>query len=264
MNDAQKLDNAICCATRIYHQHYARAAAVFLAGSFVRHEATESSDLDLVVIFDSLDSAFRESRVFEDLPVEVFVHDMETLRYFFYEFDRERAVPSLANMVNEGIEVTDNTNCARIAKDLARTLLREGPQKWSLEDIDKSRYAITDALNDLRTPGSQAEMIGSASVLYTAIANHYLRRNGHWSARGKSINRELHRLAPEFAKLFEHAFNQLLFKADCRDLIRLVEQLLERDGGLLFEGYRVDAPRHWRITDRGHISRDSNASIDRD
>ena len=62
------------------------------------------SDLDLVVVFQKLENAYRESSRFDNWPVEAFVHDSETLNYFF-QMDRVSGVPSLPNMVNEGVEV---------------------------------------------------------------------------------------------------------------------------------------------------------------
>ena len=70
--------------TEILAEKYPEARVVFLAGSVVRGEDTETSDLDLVVIFDRLPQAYRESFIFGGWPVEAFIHDPETLRYFFY------------------------------------------------------------------------------------------------------------------------------------------------------------------------------------
>jgi predicted nucleotidyltransferase len=49
---------------------YAKAPVVFLAGSLVRGEGTSTSDLDLVVVFDRLPNAFRESFWHETKPIE--------------------------------------------------------------------------------------------------------------------------------------------------------------------------------------------------
>jgi len=246
MKNMNPLERATAQATKIYRLRYPEASAAFLAGSFTRNEATESSDLDLVILFDHVKTAHRESWRFENWPVEAFIHDLETLRYFLTDYEKKDAVPSLACMVHEGIELTPGTECARAAKDLAQTLLSQGPEAWTADDIRSSRYSLTDAIEDLRDPRSEAEMMGTATVLYQLVANHYLRRHGHWSARGKSISRQLHRVAPEFAVPFESAFRKLLIHAESQDVTQLVEQLLEPDGGFLFDGYRVEAPEHWR------------------
>jgi len=69
-------------AKEIFESKYPEAKVIFLAGSIVRGEGTPYSDLDLVVIFDKLPAAYRESFYSQGLPVEAFVHDPETLNYF--------------------------------------------------------------------------------------------------------------------------------------------------------------------------------------
>jgi len=94
-------------AKEIFSTRYPDARVVFLAGSIIRGEETPHSDLDLVVIFDKLPNAYRESFHLWGFPVEAFVHDPETLNYFMLELDRPAGIPSLAQMVLEGIEVPD-------------------------------------------------------------------------------------------------------------------------------------------------------------
>lgn len=49
----------------------------------MRGQGTPHSDLDVVVVLDSLPAAYRESLNQREWPVELFVHDRETLAYFF-------------------------------------------------------------------------------------------------------------------------------------------------------------------------------------
>jgi predicted nucleotidyltransferase len=70
---------------RIRSERYGDADVVFLAGSIVRGEGSLFSDLDLVVVYTRLACAYRESFRFAGYPVEAFVHDPETLEYFFME-----------------------------------------------------------------------------------------------------------------------------------------------------------------------------------
>jgi hypothetical protein len=90
-------------ALDIAKQRYGTAKVTFLAGSFVRGEATSTSDLDLVVVYEQVPQAYRESFMHGDWPVEAFVHDPETLRHFFLEVDRPSGIPSLPTMVMEGV-----------------------------------------------------------------------------------------------------------------------------------------------------------------
>ena len=114
----EMVDDVIDAARRIRDQRYSDAAAILAAGSIIRGEGTAYSDLDLVVVYPKIAYAYRESYRFEKYPVEAFVHDPETLNYFFLEVDRPSGVPSLPQMVIEGIEIPGPTDVSRSSKKL--------------------------------------------------------------------------------------------------------------------------------------------------
>lgn len=118
-------------AKEIFESKYPDANVVFLAGSIVRGEGTPCSDLDLVVIFDKLPAAYRESFYFQNFPVEALVHDPETLNYFLYEIDRPSGIPSLAQMIVEGVEVPKSNDLSQSLKRLAASVIESCPQKLS-------------------------------------------------------------------------------------------------------------------------------------
>jgi hypothetical protein len=175
----------------IFEQKYAEANVIFLAGSIIRGESTPFSDLDLVVIFDKLPAAYRESFYFQGFPVEAFVHDPETLHYFLYEVDRPSGIPALAQMILEGIEVPKANDLSRSLKQLATAVIKSGPAALSEDNVRKLRYEITNLVDDIREPHSNAELVGTGAELYQTLANYYLRTNERWSAKGKSIPRIL-------------------------------------------------------------------------
>jgi len=45
-------------------------------------EGRAGSDLDLVIIFDNLLTAYHETYVYEGWPIDAFIHDLETLDFF--------------------------------------------------------------------------------------------------------------------------------------------------------------------------------------
>ena len=229
----------------VHAERYPGAEVIFLAGSVIRGENTPTSDLDLVVIFRRLDNAYRESFRFNNWPVEAFVHDPETLNYFF-QMDRASGVPSLPNMVSEGIEVPGASDFSRVMRELARAVLVEGPPCWQALEVDNSRYAITELLDDLYEPRSRAEQIASATVLFEELANHFLRSRQLWSAKGKTIPRRLRAVDFEFAVRFEESFQELFATGHTAQVIALAEEVLERSGGRLFEGHKLAAPLDWR------------------
>ncbi|MBW4964268.1 nucleotidyltransferase domain-containing protein [Sulfitobacter sp. CW3] len=243
----QKLSAALSVATKIREQFFPTASAFLLAGSVVRDEATAYSDLDLVVVFENVENARRQSFVFDGWPVEAFIHDAQTLEYFFREVDRLSGVPSLPNMVSEGIELPAETETGSLIKSLARRVLEEGPIPWGQKERENSRYAISNMVDDIREPRNSDELRIVVSGLYAALANHFLRSQSQWSAKGKSIPRRLMGVDPEFHQSVTDAFEAAFIKEDTDPVIRLCERVLERDGGFLFEGYTREAPKEWRM-----------------
>src|SRR5215471_15067535 len=120
-------ERIIDVANAIRSDRYAEAAVIFAAGSITRGEGTPFSDLDIVVVYDQLASAYRESFRFENYPVEAFVHDPATLEYFFLELDRPSGVPALPQMVLEGIEIPGPTAMSRDLKQRAAAVIEAGP-----------------------------------------------------------------------------------------------------------------------------------------
>ncbi len=50
-----------------------------LAGSVARGAATPASDIDLVLVFERVGNAWRETVTINGIAVEIFAHDPETL-----------------------------------------------------------------------------------------------------------------------------------------------------------------------------------------
>ena len=219
---------------------------IFLAGSIIRGEGTPFSDLDLVVVFDELPVAYRESFYFQSFPIEAFVHDPETLNYFLHEVDRPSGIPSLAQMILEGIEIPGPNDLSRSLKQLATSVMQLGPPELSEEDVRKLRYDITNLADDIRQARSKDELVAAGAELYEALANYYLRTNKLWSARGKSIPRILGQANADLCLHYTASFDEMFAHGRPEAVVTLVEEILTPGGGFLFEGHRLDAPAHYR------------------
>ena len=232
---------------KIKKQKYPQAKVIFLAGSVVRREHTPYSDLDLVVVYDDIPNAWRESFLYEAWPVEAFVHDPTTLTYFF-ETDCKRGFPSIVNMVNEGICVPSSTEFSKSLKQTAKHYLQKGPPPFTEEELNHKRYAITDLIDDLRAPRTRSEAIATGTLLYPLLADFWFRSQNQWSAKGKTIPRLLQKTNPEFAVLFEKSFQALFEKGDPTALIQVATDILTPFGGFFFDGFLLKAPKDWRIS----------------
>lgn len=230
----------------ILESKYPDAGAVFLAGSIVRGEGTPYSDLDLVVIFDRLRTAYRESFYFQGFPVEAFVHDPETLNYFLSEVDRPSGIPSLAQMILEGVEIPEPNELSQSLKRLAASVIESRPPTLSDEEIRKMRYQITNLVDAIRQPRSKDELVASGTELYEALANYHFRVNNLWSAKGKSIPRILKQVDADLCLRYCHSFEELFASERSAKLITLAEEILKPNGGFLFAGHKLEAPADYR------------------
>jgi hypothetical protein len=236
----------VAAANSIFRERYADAVVAFAAGSILRGEGTRFSDIDLVVVYAQVPHAFRESFRFGGFPVEAFVHDPETFNYFAITVDCASGVPSLPQMVLEGVEIPGANELSRSLKSLATSMLEAGPPPLSDEDQAQRRYAITDLVDDLRDPRSKGELVATGSVLFEQLADYCLRVRGLWSGRGKSVPRALGRADATLCARFLLCFEDLFERGDAGAAIRLSEELLAPHGGFYFEGFRRDAPPDWR------------------
>jgi hypothetical protein len=234
----------------ICSQRYPDAAVAFAAGSLVRGEGTRYSDLDLVVVYAALPAAYRESFLFQGLPVEAFVHDPETLEYFFVEMDVASGIPALPQMVVEGREIPAVTDLSRQLKARAAGLIEAGPPLLDAESERRRRYLLTDILDDLRGCRSTEELMACGARLFEELADYHLRAGGHWSAKGKAIPGVLRRTDAALCSRYCDAFDRLFRGKEIGPVVQLAEELLQSNGGLLFEGYRSDAPTAWRMMPR--------------
>ena len=94
-------------AHQFINEYFPNCQGALLAGSVVRGEATETSDLDIVIFDNNLSSSYRESLIEYGWAIEVFVHNLTSYKQFF-EMDYERARPSMPRMVSEGTILKDD------------------------------------------------------------------------------------------------------------------------------------------------------------
>jgi hypothetical protein len=217
--------------------HFPNCHGALLAGSVVRGEATETSDLDIVIFDKNLKTAYRESVIEFGWNIEVFVHNLTSYKEFFNS-DCERARPSLPKMVSEGIVLKD-TGIMEPIKQEAKDLLDNGPAEWSAATIKVKRYFITDALDDFIGCTNRAEEIFIANTLAELASEFVLRTNRQWIGTSKWIVRSLRNFDEKFAGQFVEAFDIFYKTGDKNKVIELVDKILQPFGGRLFQGFSL-------------------------
>jgi hypothetical protein len=224
-------------AKRFINKYFPDCDVAILAGSVVRGEATDSSDLDIIIFDQKQPFSYRESIVAFNWPIEVFVHNFRSYQDFF-KSDCQRARPSLPRMVSEGITLKDNGMVSMIKKE-ANGLLVIGPEKWSEETIKLKRYFITDALDDFIGAANRAEEVMIANTLVELVSEFTLRTNGYWVGASKWMIRALRQYNEPFAVRFFEAFDEFYTVGNKAEIVKLVDEALEPYGGRLFEGFSL-------------------------
>lgn len=233
-------------AKELFETRFSGADVAFMAGSVVRGEASTYSDLDLIVIYPKVEFASRESFTHRDWPVEVFVHDPQTLQYFHNRVDALDGKASLYEMIYEGLEVPGPSPISDNLKEQAARALAAGPRALTPTELEDRRYLISFLLDDIREPKSRDEMFATSAILYNEVADFYLRGKRQWSASGKSLIRRLKKCDAAFARRFTDAFEQLYTHTNPAKLVEVVSEVLGESGGFLFEGYKRKADPSWR------------------
>jgi hypothetical protein len=238
-------NEALAVAKAVFASRYASAAFAFAAGSIIRGQGTYLSDIDLVVIYDRLEAARRESFTVDDIPIEAFVHDPETLAWFV-RADVERGRPSILNMIADG-EIIGNARdrAQAVQLDMAKRLA-EGPPKLAPAELNALRYEITDLLDDLRGERRPSEIMAIGAALHPRLTELALRGRCHWNGTGKWAPRLLEAVDANLAFQFDQAFRALFVAADRAGIIALAEREMEPHGGRLFDGDCRSAPSSWR------------------
>ncbi|MGE8205608.1 nucleotidyltransferase domain-containing protein [Heyndrickxia sp. NPDC080065] len=228
-------------AKQFINKHFPNCHGALLAGSVVRGEATETSDLDIVIFDKNLNSSYRESFIDFGWAIEAFVHNLTSYKHFF-KSDCERAKPSMPQMVSEGIILRDEGFIDSIKRE-ANELLEKGPVEWSAETIRIKRYFLTDALDDFKGCSDRSEELFIANSLADLISEFVLRTNGKWIGTSKWLVRTLKNFDETFANQFVEAFDLFYKTGEKQRIIQIVEQVLQPYGGELFDGFSLGKTR---------------------
>lgn len=218
-------------ARALVEELFPRAVWAIVTGGVVTEHRTPGSDLDIVVVLPDGDPdvPHRESRYFRSWPVELFVHDAESLDAFLAKELAQRK-PHLNRLVAIGVAAVGDPSGwqARCA-----ALLAAGPATLTADERAAARYGLTDLLDDLACAVDPGERAVIAAWAWTASADDLLASTGRWPGRGKWLLRELRAFDADVAERW------LAARGDVGLVEAFAREVLDRMGGPLFDGYRV-------------------------
>jgi predicted nucleotidyltransferase len=213
--------------------------AALLSGSIVRAAATETSDIDVVVLLPEGAGSRRETTTWDGAPVDLFVYDPDGLTRWLGK-DTQGRRPVLCSLLIDGHVVAGDAAAAEQAKALARKVYEAGPAKLSDAELDRLRFEATDLMLDLQSTVDRSEALLLAAMLVQTTGDLVLNAAGRWTGRGKWLPRELRAYDPELARDLAAAHDDLARTGDAEMLIRLVDNILARHGGRMVAG-RMEA-----------------------
>ena len=253
LKDLSSRNDPLATVQKLIKERYVEAKAVFWAGSVSEGRGTSASDLDLVIVFEEVAHAYREAFIYDGWPIDAFIHDLDTLRYFCGKLEANDGKPALINMILTGQEILEPNEFSSQAKNIAEQALEKGPDAWNQTQIDKERFLITDILDDIKSPKNKEEQIISVVHLFEPLLQFYFRAARKWTASGKSLIRLFKQENPELAEEWTTAFENLIHTGDYKAVETVVTKILEPYGGYLWDGFRSDAPAEWKAFDENKI-----------
>ncbi|MFM8490645.1 MAG: GNAT family N-acetyltransferase [Candidatus Methylopumilus sp.] len=215
---------------KLIKERYVHAKAIFWAGSVSENRGTSASDLDIVIVFEEVSKAYREAFIYDGWPIDAFIHDLDTLRYFCGKLEASDGKPALINMILHGEEIMEPNEFSSQAKSIAEQALANGPDAWNQTQIDKERFLITDILDDIKSPKNKKEQIISAVHLFEPLLQFYFRAATKWTASGKSLIRLLKTENQELAEEWTTAFEILIQTGNSKAVETVVTKILEPYG----------------------------------
>lgn len=230
--------NATDAAQAFVDTHFPDCLTAFLGGSVVRGDATKTSDLDILIITDHPDAPYRESRIEQGWPIEVFVHTIESAARYFAS-DAQRRRPTLPMLCTEGVILRDQNGQAAMLRNEAQAILDAGPEPLSEVEISNYRYFLTDLLDDLEGSTRSEETLFIAGELAALAAEVLLASNQRWIGKGKWIPRAIRRYDPFAAQQLVTALQAVYSGGSPDALISFVDGILKPLGGRLFDGYKL-------------------------
>lgn len=220
--------------------NYPRAVAAFLGGSAATGDATESSDLDILVLLPNewSSTSFVETSRHAGQLVEAFVYGNAALQHWL-EKGRAEAHPVLDRIIGQGISLVPGEAAERLASASQETL-KAGPDPVDSAQLKLRRYslsALVDDLEDAADQGIRAVVMASA---WREAAELALVSKNCWIGHGKWLVREL--------RAHQDPFRLAAWVdsggTDSRALVESCRAVLDSVGGYLQEGFvRGEKPR---------------------
>ncbi|MFF9478927.1 nucleotidyltransferase domain-containing protein [Streptomyces sp. NPDC014733] len=222
-------------AAAVARQLLPGARMVVVGGSVLTVHRTPTSDLDMVAVLPRVAAPHHRALRWEGWPVELLVHDEQTLAAHCEDGFRRRW-PGIPRLLAQGVLLVDEDGLGARLQARMRQRLAAGPAPATAAETDALRFELTDLLDDLAGTDDVGEAAFVAARVLTKTAQLALLAARHWQGSGKWLLRELRTARPPLAAHLTAA------AGDPAALAEAAHAVLRETGGPLRE-YRVVQPR---------------------
>ena len=226
-------------AGRFVAEQFPTAEAAFLGGSAATEHATDSSDLDILVVLPGAwaGTAFVETTQFEGQLVEVFAYGRDALERWLEKGRADRR-PVLDKLIGDGIPLTGGALAQSLSEDSSQ-VLREGPADPDQGELNARAYSLSAVLDDLVDAADSGERFVLSATTWREAAELALLVRRRWLGTGKWLLRELAIEPDEFGLVSWAAGDR-----EVGDLVQVGHAVLAAAGGYVQEGFiRGERPR---------------------
>ena len=141
-------------------------------------------------------------------------------------------------MLATGLALAGDTTEA--TQRAARRWLADGPARWTPEQWQYRRYALTDALDDLfGASGDPDERDAVAGQVLVMVCELVLSLRGNWHGRGKWLVRQMRTSDAELTERLMRAHRDVVSTGQVTSLVETCDAVLDEVGGRLTEGFSI-------------------------
>lgn len=232
----------VVAASRFVEESFPEAPGAMVTGSCLTDQRTRTSDLDILILLPDGHARWRRTLLWMGWPVEVFANSRRDFETNLAAEIASRHSPLVRMLATGRIIVDAEGHVAALAQDAALAL-RQGPGPVEQAERDRTRYALTDRLEDLRDadPAERAWLIPAFQL---ELARAQLLLAGAFTGSGKWLARLLEEQEPGLAARLAEAA-QTGLRGDLTQLEDLTDHVLHPYGGRLLIGYVAGPAPDW-------------------
>lgn len=236
------MDEILVTITNLMRERYRDSRYCFFYGSFAYGSPNPNSDVDLIIVYDKTVMSYREKFVYEDLLMDVFVYDEETLSGTLH-MSRVNGKFVTVDAVISAITLPAPTEQSELLKNVASRVRRAG---YIFTNRAFMQQYITNIIDDLEDVMVVSERNMLCVDLYKATIEIILIGGGAGVCDRKHAARELTRIDAEMhGRLDRHLLTAL--SGDAHFIVQTAKEVLAMIGGPLRAGFHLNNPTAVRM-----------------